>query len=612
MSELFPYERFREGQRESIESILKSYREGGKHVLFKAPTGFGKTGVAIATMLADPPVIHSVRTRNEIQPVLRDLKLLYEKRRKSFSYSFIFSAHRMCPLLKSENVDPEDFWLSCQILRVMNRCPYFDNLRRVSPEEVFDILSEETIPERVVTRISRELETCPFFALSKLARESSYVVVTYPYALDPDLFSTIFEERDLSDFSLVLDEAHIVTMPSRVYSDDFRIRDLVHSLEEISRWVGGLKSVEEFINRLIITARKRATPNTTRIIRREELGIDEDIISSIEYTAIDIKRRVLLELIESRGVREAVSKRVYISRVASVLSMLRDSRYEMFVEHDPSENHVIRVAAVDYSVIGEVLERYKKTLLMSGTPPTLDFTRKLIGLERVSGVNALELTSWNPLDSLAVIIVSELTSKYELRSDVMYRAYAEYIKAVRDMIRGVKMIVYPSYDFMKSVIRYIEDLESDLVETQETTFSDFLERVLSARDLAMHIVAGGKIAEGIEFVENTVSLVKAVFIAGVPYPQPDDYVNELIRRGSARISDIEFRDFIMNNEAYIRTAQAIGRAVRGPSDRALVVLGDRRFLSRKLRGLLELNRFRIVKNLSEFRQTVDLVSREFI
>lgn len=612
MSELFPYERFREGQRESIESILKSYREGGKHVLFKAPTGFGKTGVAIATMLADPPVIHSVRTRNEIQPVLRDLKLLYEKRRKSFSYSFIFSAHRMCPLLKSENVDPEDFWLSCQILRVMNRCPYFDNLRRVSPEEVFDILSEETIPERVVTRISRELETCPFFALSKLARESSYVVVTYPYALDPDLFSTIFEERDLSDFSLVLDEAHIVTMPSRVYSDDFRIRDLVHSLEEISRWVGGLKSVEEFINRLIITARKRATPNTTRIIRREELGIDEDIISSIEYTAIDIKRRVLLELIESRGVREAVSKRVYISRVASVLSMLRDSRYEMFVEHDPSENHVIRVAAVDYSVIGEVLERYKKTLLMSGTPPTLDFTRKLIGLERVSGVNALELTSWNPLDSLAVIIVSELTSKYELRSDVMYRAYAEYIKAVRDLIRGVKMIVYPSYDFMKSVIRYIEDLESDLVETQETAFSDFLERVLSARDLAMHIVAGGKIAEGIEFVENTVSLVKAVFIAGVPYPQPDDYVNELIRRGSARISDIEFRDFIMNNEAYIRTAQAIGRAVRGPSDRALVVLGDRRFLSRKLRGLLELNRFRIVKNLSEFRQTVDLVSREFI
>ncbi|MEM3662908.1 MAG: helicase C-terminal domain-containing protein, partial [Sulfolobales archaeon] len=79
-----------------------------------------------------------------------------------------------------------------------------------------------------------------------------------------------------------------------------------------------------------------------------------------------------------------------------------------------------------------------------------------------------------------------------------------------------------------------------------------------------------------------------------------------------RLEAREFREYVLNNEAYIRTAQALGRAVRSPRDRALAVLGDRRFLSARLRSLLGLRRFRIVKNLNEFRDAVDLVSKEFL
>ncbi|MEM3961144.1 MAG: ATP-dependent DNA helicase [Sulfolobales archaeon] len=613
MSELFPYERFREGQKESIESILKKYREGVKHVLFRAPTGFGKTSVAIASMMTDPPVIHSVRTRNEIQPVLRDLKILYERKRRSFSYSFIFSAHKMCPLLRRENTDPEDFWIGCQILRALGRCEYYNNLKKISEDEVLMKISEDVIPEVVVQRISRELETCPFFALSKLARESSYVVVTYPYALDPELFSLVFEDRDLSDYSLVLDEAHILTIPSRVYSDDFRIRDLKRSLDEIRRFYGGLEYLEGFLRKLIEIASKRSEANRVRIIRRDEIGFDESLIEALEDVALDIKKRIFTELLESRGAGEAISRRVHISRVASVLSMLRDSRYEMFVEYDRSGDHVIRVSAVEYSVIADVLGRYKRTLAMSGTPPSVEFLIKLIGLNSVSEVNALDFSSWNPQDSMAVLVTSELSSKYELRGDMIYRAYAEYIEVVRRLIPDIKMIVYPSYDFMRNILKHIRsDSEKDLVETQEITLGEFLERISKEKDIIMHVVAGGKIAEGVEFIENSSSLIKAVFIAGVPYPQPDDYIEELIRRGSKRLEAREFREYVLNNEAYIRTAQALGRAVRSPRDRALAVLGDRRFLSARLRSLLGLRRFRIVKNLNEFRDAVDLVSKEFL
>ncbi|PWV36580.1 MAG: ATP-dependent DNA helicase, partial [Desulfurococcaceae archaeon] len=63
--EFFPYESFRPGQRE----VLKRIREEiglSRLLVLRAPTGFGKTAVAIATGMMRSPAIHSVRTRNEI------------------------------------------------------------------------------------------------------------------------------------------------------------------------------------------------------------------------------------------------------------------------------------------------------------------------------------------------------------------------------------------------------------------------------------------------------------------------------------------------------------------------------------------------------------------
>ena len=609
MSELFPHESFREGQLESINEILEKFRERNKIVIFKAPTGFGKTSVAIASMLTDPPVIHSVRTRNEIQPVIRDLKKLFDKRR-GFAYSFIFSAHRMCPLLRSENIDPEDFWLSCSLLRSLGKCEFYRNSEKISPEEVFYIVSQEILPERAVRRLVHELNTCPFFSLAKLAEASSYVVATYPYALDPELFGVIFESRDQSEYSLVIDEAHMLSIPSRVFSEEFSSRDIEKAVEEIEIYVPEAIEAIQLLQRLKEISEKKAVSNQLRIIRREEVSLDPYSIDLVAQTAAEVKKRVFIELLESRGVESAVSKRVRVVKISSALYLLKDPRFEIFATRDNSDKVLVQVSAVDHSVIKDSLSGYKKILMMSGTPPTREFVARLIDINEVDSVDALSYLSWKPQDNMAVIIATELSSRYIYRGELMYRLYASYINKFKD-VEGLKLIVYPSYDFMRNVLSYLS-IENDLVETSRTTLEEILQSISRDHDKTIHVVAGGKISEGIEFVRESRSLVKGVFIAGVPYPQPDDYMNELINRGSRKINREVFRDLVITNEAYIRTMQAIGRSVRSELDKALIILGDRRFMSSKLRNALGLERFGVARDLEQFSLLIKRVSEEFL
>ncbi|MEM1898852.1 MAG: hypothetical protein QXD36_07165, partial [Sulfolobales archaeon] len=111
----FPYDSFRPGQRETLRTCDELLRTS-KVLILKAPTGFGKTSVAITLGVSRAPAIHSVRTRNEITPVLRDLTLLRRKL-SDLKFSFIHSAHNMCPLIRTGGVEAEDFWINCHFLR---------------------------------------------------------------------------------------------------------------------------------------------------------------------------------------------------------------------------------------------------------------------------------------------------------------------------------------------------------------------------------------------------------------------------------------------------------------------------------------------------------------
>ncbi|HWQ16356.1 MAG TPA: ATP-dependent DNA helicase [Sulfolobales archaeon] len=604
--ELFPYESFRPGQRE----VLKKIREemgSSRLLVLRAPTGFGKTAIAIATGMMRSPAIHSVRTRNEITPVLRDLKRL-SKRVRGVRYSFIHSAHAMCPLLSSERIDPEDFWLNCQILRESGRCSYYKKSLLISEEDVEEILNASENHVDAVKRISRDLGSCPFFSLAKLARGSQYVVATYPYVFSGDLFSTIYPEEDPGEFFAVIDEAHMLTDPSAIFSSEISTSKIEASINEIREYLGGDPFSEALLNRLIRLAEERAVDDRLRKIDRSLLSIDTDAIEHLINIALEVKRRALDRILSRGSVGEAASKRVSLVKVSLTIALLEDPRFEVFAYRN-GMSIWIKVTAIDHSVVSEALSMYRASLLMSGTPPTIEYIGRILGIQSASYIDALELGSWSPYNNIATVLTSGLSSRYSERSPNMYDLYSKYIEVIDKLIDGVKLVIHPSYEFMRNVVDRLQN--QGFVENRGTTIEDLV-RSIGKEGSLVHAVAGGKLSEGIELVMNNRSLIKCVFVAGVPYPQKDEYVDELFKNMRKKVSEDEAWDYIYNMAASMKVLQAIGRAVRGEDDRALVVLGDRRFMSRDIRKYMGLRIGRIARNLKEFETLVKLVASDFL
>ncbi|MEM1873298.1 MAG: hypothetical protein QXF57_01735, partial [Acidilobaceae archaeon] len=121
----FPYDSFRRGQKELSDEIAQGVASGDI-VAVKAPTGFGKTVAVLYGVLRAgvEKVVYVVRTVNELDPVVRELKRFDEP------FTFLFSARRSCPLMQkhfSKGIPRhEDFWRNCSIARLKGLCSYYE------------------------------------------------------------------------------------------------------------------------------------------------------------------------------------------------------------------------------------------------------------------------------------------------------------------------------------------------------------------------------------------------------------------------------------------------------------------------------------------------------
>ncbi len=614
----FPYPEFRPGQREVASYVEKAVREG--YVLaLQAPTGFGKTAAVIYGLVKAKPdkVIYVVRTRNEIQPVVRELS------RFRVSYTFLYSARRMCPLFRrhpgngdeeEDYTTVEDFWEACKLARLKGICHYYTNLQGADANTVEKVVEEAGEDPYLAVALLSSYKLCPFFALKILIEKATFVVATYPYLFNPDIFTATFEPKSYSDFVVVVDEAH-----SLIEAHTMMERRL--SLNDIDRAVGELKSIgeEELLKKLkslrsLITGRAargavRLDPN--RLLK--QLGDPEDW----EPVVHEVRLRKISEALT--GNEQAV--KTYVSRILAVLDALaRGARVYLITENGRT---YLKALPVDPCTVTETpLNEARAVILMSGTMPPTSMLRDLLCISKK--IVNIDVELFYPQVAAMysnyrrTIVAAELTSKFSERTSKMFRLYADYIKATVSFIRhGIVLAVFPSYEFMNNVIRELKNNELDelgevVVEGRLTTISEVHERLreLEGRMVVM-AVAGGKLVEGVEYVdEHGRTLIRVVFVAGVPYPQPDPIFEDYLNAVSKKLGETKARDYVFNVTATIRVKQAIGRAQRSPGDRVLIVLGDRRFLYRRVKELLKLRYDAISYNLDSFTKKVQRLVKE--
>ncbi len=585
-----PYPFFRKGQRESIEVLRANL---GRYLALKAPTGYGKTLVALMSHTGSGKVLYVVRTRNEIAPVVR------EARRIGTTFTVVFSGRRMCPLVKGSEVPSEDFWLNCRLLRIKGMCPYYHNLRTIDYGELINLLStsKENDPHNLASMVVRETSACPFFALTGLAERVEFTVATYPYLFNENVYTIAFQGVGLDEFYVVVDEAHTIVSPQSVLSDVLDLNSLRASIKELSQegyseLSGELEVVEEYM--------LRAESRRLTRVSKDELGISRELLDKLSEALSEIKLSALSAL-EDLGAEVFIRTASSVSRVVRFLDLAVREYFSLYTQLllDGPRLHALPIS---YEPVRTRLAVAKGVLMMSGTLPPKELLDRIVGRETVYLDVEKEYGNVFPRENVFYAVYTPLTTSYTYRSTRMFMEYAKLVRAVFESVGKAVLAVYPSYEVMEEVVTYLGGLEEIYVESERTKISDVEKALRERPHTLVNAVASGKIVEGVEFRdESGVSLIESVVVCGVPYPYPDDYFEDFkstIRREVGEYADV----IVTDAQAAIRVAQACGRAVRSEVDRAYMVLADRRYLKRSIKNLLG------VKYDAVFTEISDLIS----
>ncbi|MEM4942809.1 MAG: helicase C-terminal domain-containing protein, partial [Ignisphaera sp.] len=192
------------------------------------------------------------------------------------------------------------------------------------------------------------------------------------------------------------------------------------------------------------------------------------------------------------------------------------------------------------------------------------------------------------------------------RTERMFKTYSKLIETLYRAHRGgVIMVVYPSYEVMNSIVSLISS-DIEMITESLKPLSQVIDEISRKEKVVVNTVAGGRLAEGIELTVNGESLIKAVVVVGVPYPQPDDYI-EFIKK------DLQKKGYIYTEYyrdlAIMRVLQAVGRAIRSEKDYALIVLADRRYRQKKLLEKIKLNIKTVTDSINTIEKIVSLLNQ---
>lgn len=587
-----PYGSFRRGQRESIEFIRSNL---GGVIALKAPTGFGKTLVAVLSHLGAGKVFYTVRTRNEMAPVIRELRAV------GAEFTIVFSGRRMCPLLRGSEVPPEDFWFNCKVLRFKGMCTYYNNLDILSGDDVVRVLTrfESTDPHKIVEYISNKFKVCPFFTLTKIVQDIDFVVATYPYLFRDDVYSSAFSDLGLDEFYVIVDEAHNLLNPQTVLSESIDLKTVLTAYDEVSR--SGYAEIADYLNNLTNLLKSLRSERLKRIDKNLVLP-SKDVIDLISNALLEIKLKAMTRY-GDRPLEQLMKLTSPLSRVVKFLSLLDEEHMNVYgiSRYDHKELHIL---PVDYELMLKRLRTAKGVLLMSGTLPP----KELLEVVVKGNVSYLDVNNAYgpvfPRESVYYVVYTALTTSYLSRSERMFMEYANLLKEVYARTDKAVLAVYPSYEVLEEVVTYLSSGVDNMVsEGMQTKVDDVRKLILGKVHVLVNAVAGGKIVEGVEFrSEEGRSLINVVVVCGVPYPQPDDYLRDFQRSLATYLGDATAKKVSLDMQAGIKVMQAVGRAVRSEQDRAFVVLADRRYLSRSLREVMNVRYNEVTSSLNRVIQ----------
>jgi DNA excision repair protein ERCC-2 len=634
----FPYEAYRPHQRGMLELAATCARNGGI-AMIDAPTGSGKSSVVSALLAerAGKKIIVAVRTISQLTTFIRELELI--RRKRTLAYSYLIGKRSLC-LLSGEG----DVYHRCEgvkavstslmreragtgqlvpsrdpvIIRQIKKldpqhpiiCPYFiksrvfaggeGNALRMLPSTALRSRADRVTRERVLPHELRETGegVCPYEMLLLAAQKSEVVVVNYHHLFDDEIRNQLYGSLGIepNEVLLLIDEAHNC---GEVMQGVMNVAISGPVLLQAEREILGLRK-----------HLKQATP-VSQIIRNigdfmeglRNSHETEDWFDPAIFDRMVVRGSLYRDLSEVADDLMQISERIreknkaageYTVTAVETLTMFMvrlscsasDPAFLTIYRRDGDEI-ALEVRNIDPSTrLQELAQSHHCCILISGTlSPVESFRRYYFG---DLDVTTKTLPNIFPRSNRMVLCAGDITTAFSMRQNrENTNRIARYITTFASL-PGNLAIYFPSYQFLETYAAILEGRLSSrnlIVEPKDSRDAgELLKKFLALPSRGssgiLFAVCGGKWSEGLDYRGELLAGAMVVGLPLAPFNRVRQMTIDYYRHKFG--PEGEFISYTL--PALNRAEQAVGRVLRAPEDRGMLVFGEKRFLEQRVRA----------------------------
>jgi DNA excision repair protein ERCC-2 len=637
----FPYAEYRPGQRHMLEIAAQVVRDGGI-AMIDAPTGSGKSSV-VASLLAERKgrkVVIAVRTVSQLTTFVRELELIRIKN-PLLKAVYLVGKGSMCPLggegdiyrrcegvkafsnslmrdraERGALIPSQDPFIRQQIRRMDKEhpllCPYYINSKMFVHAEAAGVkmvpsTALRTKADRVIASPvpPRELGTfcgdiCPYELMMHAARNTDVIILNYHHLFDRNIREQLYASLGVEpqDILLLIDEAHncgdVITSIESVTLEEHDLAQASRELQGMRKRYRGADAVQHVLPRLSDFIR-----GLTNSAEAEDwfdpsifdrMVVRESLYKNMDEIVDDLM--VLAESIREKNLKEGEYRETAIERLAEFLFRLSQSATDpayLTVYRKEEAGITLEVRSIDPSVsLQEICSAHACCILISGTLSPVDsYSRYYFGNTLVK---TLALPNAFPRENRIVCCANDITTAFSMRQNKENSTrIGDYIKAFC-RVKGNIAVYFPSYQILEMYANltvphirgrkvFIEP--RDAVDAG-SALSTFLALPARGESGVLFAVCGGKWSEGLDYRGE---MLKGAMVIGLPLA-PFNRVRKMMIEYFRHKFGEEGEFLCYTLPAVNRSLQALGRVLRTPEDRGVLVLAEQRFLEKRVRNAL--------------------------
>ena len=460
-------------------------------------------------------------------------------------------------------------------------CPYADgHFDRVN-DAVFELITEcDEISRRVIEQQAQKHRVCPFELALDTATWVDSVICDYNYVFDPTAhLKRFFSESAGGEYIFLIDEAHnLVERGREMYSAALYKEDFLELKRNIKLSEPRLARKLDEVNKMFLALKREC--ETYRVL---------DSVSHIALKLMNLLT-VMEDYLEEQNddeKREQVLDLYFQVRSFVNVHDILDDNYVIYSELEENGRFKVKLFCVNPA---ENLQTYLDygigTVFFSATLLPIHYYRKLLSVEKDDYAIYAE-TSF-PDENRLLLKGNDVSTRYTMRGEVMYRRIARYIAEAAVGRKGNYMAFFPSYRMMEDVydifLEQADGIESvmQMQSMSETQREEFLEQFEYEREKSFvgFCVMGGVFSEGIDLTEDR--LIGAVIVGtGLPQVCNDrEIIKNYFDAEDGRGFEYAYLYPGMN-----KVLQSAGRVIRTEKDRGMILLLDERFSRRQYREI---------------------------